>query len=311
MTISLLGDGIYLVAVAWQVYDLNNDPLALSLVGTAWTLGMVAVPAHRRAHQRPRRPPPGADRAPTSCAPPRCSRWACSRSRARSRSGISSRSASSHGHRRGVLRARVRRDRARHRLGRAPRRRPTRSQQIVRQAAAASSGPAIGGLIVARARRRARRSSSTPATFAPQRGRRRGSARPLAAGRAGAARRAAELREGARLRAHAAVAVVDADLREPRSAAVLPRPARGAPALRRAQRPRTPGRAASALVLAAAGVGRDRASLVVSQRGMPRRYLTLHVRDRGPSRRCRSSGYAVGTHAVAVRAPRRRLRRAA
>ena len=42
MTISLLGDGIFVVAEAWQVYDLENDPLALSLVGTAWTLGMVA-----------------------------------------------------------------------------------------------------------------------------------------------------------------------------------------------------------------------------------------------------------------------------
>jgi MFS family permease len=42
MTISLLGDGIFLVALAWQVYDLDNDPVALSLVGTAWTLGMVA-----------------------------------------------------------------------------------------------------------------------------------------------------------------------------------------------------------------------------------------------------------------------------
>jgi DHA3 family tetracycline resistance protein-like MFS transporter len=42
MTVSLLGDGIYLVAVAWQVYDLDNDPVALSLVGLAWTLGMVA-----------------------------------------------------------------------------------------------------------------------------------------------------------------------------------------------------------------------------------------------------------------------------
>ena len=41
MTISLLGDGIFLVAEAWQVYDLDNDPLALSLVGTSWTLGMV------------------------------------------------------------------------------------------------------------------------------------------------------------------------------------------------------------------------------------------------------------------------------
>jgi MFS family permease len=42
MTVSLLGDGIYLVAVAWQVYDLSNDPAALSLVGMSWTLGMVA-----------------------------------------------------------------------------------------------------------------------------------------------------------------------------------------------------------------------------------------------------------------------------
>ena len=42
MTVSLLGDGIYLVATAWQVYDLDNDPVALSIVGTAFTLGMVA-----------------------------------------------------------------------------------------------------------------------------------------------------------------------------------------------------------------------------------------------------------------------------
>jgi MFS family permease len=42
MTVSLLGDGIFLVAEAWQVYDLDNDPVALSIVGTSWTLGMVA-----------------------------------------------------------------------------------------------------------------------------------------------------------------------------------------------------------------------------------------------------------------------------
>jgi MFS family permease len=42
MTVSLLGNGIFLVAMAWQVYDLDNDPVALSLVGTAWTGGMVA-----------------------------------------------------------------------------------------------------------------------------------------------------------------------------------------------------------------------------------------------------------------------------
>ncbi|MCW3014039.1 MAG: major facilitator superfamily protein [Solirubrobacterales bacterium] len=41
MTVSLLGDGIYLVAIAWLVYDLSNSPTALSLVGVAWSLGMV------------------------------------------------------------------------------------------------------------------------------------------------------------------------------------------------------------------------------------------------------------------------------
>jgi MFS family permease len=42
MTVSLLGDGIFVVAEAWQVYDLDNDPVALSLVGLAWTGGMTA-----------------------------------------------------------------------------------------------------------------------------------------------------------------------------------------------------------------------------------------------------------------------------
>jgi Transmembrane secretion effector len=37
-TVSLAGDGVYVVALAWQVYDLSNSPTALSLVGVAWTL---------------------------------------------------------------------------------------------------------------------------------------------------------------------------------------------------------------------------------------------------------------------------------
>jgi Transmembrane secretion effector len=41
LTVSLLGDGIYLVAIAWQVYDLSNSPTALSIVGLAWTAPMV------------------------------------------------------------------------------------------------------------------------------------------------------------------------------------------------------------------------------------------------------------------------------
>jgi hypothetical protein len=33
MTISLLGDGVFLVAVAWEAYVLWNAPAALSIVG--------------------------------------------------------------------------------------------------------------------------------------------------------------------------------------------------------------------------------------------------------------------------------------
>ena len=38
MSVSLIGDGVYFVALAWQVYDLSGSPTALSLVGVAWTL---------------------------------------------------------------------------------------------------------------------------------------------------------------------------------------------------------------------------------------------------------------------------------
>jgi MFS family permease len=43
MTVSLLGDGIYFVAIAWQVYALSNAPTALSVVGVAWTLPNVLL----------------------------------------------------------------------------------------------------------------------------------------------------------------------------------------------------------------------------------------------------------------------------
>jgi hypothetical protein len=38
MAVSFLGDGIYIVAIAWQVYRLSNVPSALATVGFAWTL---------------------------------------------------------------------------------------------------------------------------------------------------------------------------------------------------------------------------------------------------------------------------------
>jgi MFS family permease len=40
-SISMVGDGIYLVAVAWQVYALTNSPTALAIVGLAQTIPLV------------------------------------------------------------------------------------------------------------------------------------------------------------------------------------------------------------------------------------------------------------------------------
>lgn len=41
-TVSAVGDGVFIVAVAWQTYEISNVPTALSLVGIAGTLPMVA-----------------------------------------------------------------------------------------------------------------------------------------------------------------------------------------------------------------------------------------------------------------------------
>ncbi|TMK93617.1 MAG: MFS transporter [Actinobacteria bacterium] len=42
MTVSLLGDGIFLVAIAWEAYVLWNAPAALSIVGIGMTVPMIA-----------------------------------------------------------------------------------------------------------------------------------------------------------------------------------------------------------------------------------------------------------------------------
>jgi MFS family permease len=41
-TVSLIGDGFFLVAIAWQVFDLWNSPTALAVVGVAETIPLVA-----------------------------------------------------------------------------------------------------------------------------------------------------------------------------------------------------------------------------------------------------------------------------
>ena len=42
MCVSLLGDGVFLVAMAWQVYALSNAPSALAMVGIAMTVPTIA-----------------------------------------------------------------------------------------------------------------------------------------------------------------------------------------------------------------------------------------------------------------------------
>lgn len=41
MTVSFIGDGFYLVAIAWASYELSNVPTAFSIVSFAWSLPMV------------------------------------------------------------------------------------------------------------------------------------------------------------------------------------------------------------------------------------------------------------------------------
>src|SRR5919198_2082969 len=40
---SLLGDGVYMVALAWQVYALSNAPAALAIVGVALSIPQVLL----------------------------------------------------------------------------------------------------------------------------------------------------------------------------------------------------------------------------------------------------------------------------
>ena len=42
MTVSLVGDGIFFVAMAWQAYELWNAPAALAIVGIGMTVPTIA-----------------------------------------------------------------------------------------------------------------------------------------------------------------------------------------------------------------------------------------------------------------------------
>ncbi len=43
MFVSMVGDGFYFVAIAWQVFDLSDSPSALAYVGLAWSLPQVLL----------------------------------------------------------------------------------------------------------------------------------------------------------------------------------------------------------------------------------------------------------------------------
>jgi transmembrane secretion effector len=43
LTVSFIGDGVYIIAIAWQTYDLSNSPSALAAVGVAWSLPQLVL----------------------------------------------------------------------------------------------------------------------------------------------------------------------------------------------------------------------------------------------------------------------------
>ncbi len=43
LTVSFVGDGVYIIAIAWQAYDLSNSPSSLAAVGVAWSLPQVVL----------------------------------------------------------------------------------------------------------------------------------------------------------------------------------------------------------------------------------------------------------------------------
>src|SRR5215218_3594155 len=43
MTVSLIGDGVLLIALAWKVYELSNKPSSMAVVGLAMTIPHVAL----------------------------------------------------------------------------------------------------------------------------------------------------------------------------------------------------------------------------------------------------------------------------
>src|SRR4051812_50152231 len=83
MCVSLMGDGIFLVAMAWQVYALSNAPTALSLVGIAMTVPTIMFLLIGGGGGGRLRPPRGGGPPRPPAAPPGRALAAPPRARAR------------------------------------------------------------------------------------------------------------------------------------------------------------------------------------------------------------------------------------
>ena len=178
MCISLLGDGAFLVALAWQVYELSDARDGDVARRHRDDRADDRLPARRRASPAIASTAAGSCSRPTSCAPSRSALLAVlsldGRARAVARRGAR-RLLRDRG---GVLRARVRRDRAGAAPGRRSSRRPTRSTRSCGRSRCGSPGPALGGVLVGafgaghgvRARRRDRSWSRPPPLLAMRRG---------------------------------------------------------------------------------------------------------------------------------------------
>ena len=291
MCVSLMGDGIFLVAMAWQVYALSNAPTALALVGIAMTVPTIAFlllggvvsdrarppagDARRRRRARDRR-----RRCSRSCRSPGCS--SC---------GTSSRS--------WPCTARAPRSSARPSTRSSPTSCPPPSSpqansldQFVRPVALRLAGPALGGVLIDAVgvgtafalRRRVVRDLGVIALVAMR-------ARvPRGRGRGPGVRAVADIRTGLVVRPPPRLAVGDVRHRRGRLPAVHG-PGRGAAALPRQERARRPrGRPRARL-----RGGRDRLGRLRRRAGPARaaaRATSRSCTSRGRSRRSPSPATA-------------------
>jgi DHA3 family tetracycline resistance protein-like MFS transporter len=269
MVVSLLGDGIYFVAIAWQVYDLTSSPGALSLVGLAWSLGMVGflllggVAADRVERRRLMLT---ADAVRLVCVAAMGVLALTGAVEVWHLAALSLVYGTAEAFFSPAFSSTIPLLVPPGRLVQA-----NALQEVVRPMAFRLAGPRSAGCSSRRSARAARSSSTPPrspwrsrawARSAPGRGSRARPRRP----------------PGRRARGHRVGPAPAVVLGVARGGGAVPavhrRPHRGAPALRRAQRPRR-GRGAFGLVLAAGGVGGVAGGLLMGRRGLPARRLRV------------------------------------